>query len=225
MEQLGYTPVCNLTSWRNPYPPISIGKVGGPVKPLLTRDSAVITVFFPPANTSKIGYSAANNHTLEAQAFMTCARPVNITEGSRVPTPLPKPSPFPKPPLSKGAKAGIAIGVILFVALICALLGLWFWQRKKKRAAQAQAVEEEKRTEEEKKAREEEENMKEAKSPMLDSEPMQRFELGEEERKPEIQSSERFEMEGSPVSELKGNTLDQELEGTKSGQSLSLEEW
>ena len=156
---------------------------------------------------------------------MTCARPVNITKGSLVPTPLPKPTPFPKPPLSKGAKTGIAIGVLLFIVLIALAIVFFLLQRKKKRAAAAQVAAEEQRIAEEKKAREEQENMEEAKSPMLDSEPMQRFELGEEDRKAEMHGSERYEMEGSPVSELKGNTLDQELEGTKSGQSLSLEEW
>lgn len=185
----------------------------------------IITVFFPPANTSKIGYAASNNHTLTAEAYMTCARPVNITDGSRTPTPLAAPTPLPKLPLSKGAKAGIAVGVILGVLLIGALLALFLMQRRKKRAAKAKAVEEEQRIEEEKRAMEEGENQKEAKSPMLDSDQVQRFEMGGEDRKPEVEGAQRFEMEGSPVPELSGNTLDHELEGTRSSQLLSLEEW
>ena len=156
---------------------------------------------------------------------MTCARPVNITDGSRVPDPLPSPTPFPKAPLKKGAKAGIAIGVILFVALVALLIAFFLWHLRKKRAAEAKAAEEERQILEEKKAKEEEETLKEAKSPMLDSQPISRFELNQEERKPEVGGGERFEMMGSPVAELRGNTIDQELEGTKIGQSLSLEEW
>ena len=185
----------------------------------------IITVLFPPANTSKLGYSPANVHATTAKAFMTCARPTNVTVGSKIPTVLAAPTPLKKLPLSKGAKEGIAVGVILCVALVGILIGLFLWQRRKKRAARAKAVEEENRLAEEKRAREEEENQKEAKAPMLDSDQVERFEMDARDRKPEIDGEQKFEMEGSPVGELRGNTLDHELEGTKSGQSLSLEEW
>jgi hypothetical protein len=52
---------------------------------------------------------------------------------------------------------------------------------------------------------------------MLDSEPMQRLELDEEDRKPEIQSTERLEMEGSPASELSGNMLAMKEKGRNLG--------
>jgi hypothetical protein len=129
-----------------------------------------------------------------------------------------------KLPLSNGAQAGIAVGVILGVQLISVLLGLFLWQRRKKRAARAKVLEEEHRLAEEKRAREEEENQKEAKTPMLDSDQVQRFEMDARDRQPEVEGEQKYEMEGSPVGELRGNRLDHELEGTKSGYSLSLEE-
>jgi hypothetical protein len=81
----------------------------------------VLSVFMPPANNSRAGPIMAG-----AWAQMTCLRASHFSKGSRVPPALPSPTPVHIPrPLSKGAKAGIAIVVVVGVALIAA--AIWFF--------------------------------------------------------------------------------------------------
>lgn len=79
----------------------------------------VLSVFMPTANNS--GESIKGG----AWAAMTCLRASHFSKGSRVPPPLPSATPVHFPhPLSKGAKAGIALGVTVSVVLIG--VAIWF---------------------------------------------------------------------------------------------------
>ena len=93
----------------------------------------VLSVFMPPANNSR------ESGTSGGWATMTCLRATKFNKGSRVAPDLPSPTPVHIPhPLSKGAKVGIAIGVIVGVGLIAA--AIWFFLRTKRRKANAAAA-------------------------------------------------------------------------------------
>lgn len=106
----------------------------------------ILTTLFPPANDSDRADSVD-----QAEAFFTCARPVNITAGSRVPPALPPPTPLPSiaKPLSTGAKAGIGVGVSLGVILLAVALAWFIVSRRKKRKAEALQMEGQKKVESE----------------------------------------------------------------------------
>ena len=90
----------------------------------------ILTVYFPPANTSTLGSVSG------ADADMTCIRASNIKEGSRVPPPLPKAQAvrFPRPSSWYGLRVGLPIGLVLLAA-IALVVPLYIRRRKKTRLA------------------------------------------------------------------------------------------
>ncbi|KKA21053.1 hypothetical protein T310_4912 [Rasamsonia emersonii CBS 393.64] len=144
----------------------------------------ILTTLFPPANDSDRADSVD-----QAEAFFTCARPVNITAGSRVPPALPPPTPLPSiaKPLSTGAKAGIGVGLwpgLSFQDVRNGRQKLCKWRdRKKSRVNQA--------------------NNAETKAPMLDGQT--RSELSGSGRRPELDGTGYSELEASGISELEGS--------------------
>lgn len=175
----------------------------------VTNVYPIFTVLFPPANDS----NRAGGVVSTAEAFLTCARPVNITAGSRIAAALPSATPLPKvsKPLSGGAKAGIAVGVIVGVALIAGIVAWLLVSRRRKRSAAAEAAAVEA---EEKRRVEAEEMEREKKTPLLGGEQM--FEA-EGEYRPEIGGDQIMELEGSRVGELDGNAVVGELDGRHGG--------
>ena len=83
----------------------------------------IITVLFPPANSSNRNGALGVKTVVTAEAFMTCPRTVNFTEGSTFPPALPSPTPLRKLPMSKGKKTGIIVGVVLGTVLIVVIVG------------------------------------------------------------------------------------------------------
>ena len=126
----------------------------------------ILMVTFPPANdtrTKQIGWG---------DAYMTCLRAVNVSAGSRVAPALPAPTALRhiSKPLSRGAIAGIAVGI--FVGLLLVGMGIeWIWwvPRKRKRREAARLRDEEVLREKAEREKREEEIRKEAKNPMIDS--------------------------------------------------------
>jgi hypothetical protein len=90
----------------------------------------IISVFMPAANNSR------ESVMLNAWAEMTCLRVSKFSKGSRVPPELPSPTPVHISfPLSKGAKAGIAVGVIVGVLLIAVALSFVIMRTRRRRAS------------------------------------------------------------------------------------------
>jgi len=159
----------------------------------------IFTVLFPPANDSNRGGGSVTI----AEAFLTCARPVNITAGSRVPAALPAPTELRKitNPLSPSAKAGIAVGVV--GAFLIGGLATWKFisERKKSKVVEDAAA----LGLVEKKMRDETEAQAEKKTPMLGSEERYEAEGG---MRPEMDGAKVFmELEGSGACKLDGRIV------------------
>jgi len=171
----------------------------------VTNVYPVFTVLFPPANDSNRGGGIVDG----AEAFLTCARPVNITAGSRVAAALPSPTPLRTiyKPLKAGAKAGIAVGIVVVVFLIT---GISAWvlvsRRRKQRAEKDLAAAQE----EERQRAEKEDVEKEKKAPLLASE--ERHEaMGD-------LVNERVEMPTELRSEMDWRQSFAELDGSTAGE-------
>ena len=165
----------------------------------------IFTVLFPPANDSNRGGGVVQS----TKAFLTCARPVNITAGSRVAAALPAPTALRKvsKPLSAGAIAGIVIAVVLGVLLIGgALAWVLITRRNKLKAERAAAA----AKEEERQRTEKEELEKEKKAPLLASTERHEIESGGVNGRAEMPNGLRSEMDGGhSFAELEGNTVGQ----------------
>ena len=170
----------------------------------------IFTILFPPANDSNRG----GGQVQSAEAFLTCARPVNITTGSRVAAALPSPTSLRKisKPLSGGAIAGIVIGVVLGVLLICGIIAWFLISRRRKQKAERDAAA---AREEERKRMEKEEFEKEKKAPLLMSTERHEAEGDATNGSAEMPTGfgSRSEMDGGhQFAELEGNTVG-ELDG------------
>lgn len=170
----------------------------------------IFTVLFPPANDSNRGGGVVS----AAEAFLTCARPVNITAGSRVAAALPSPTPLRtiSKPLSAGAKAGIAVGAVVVVLLI---VGISAWvlisRRRKQRVERDLAA----AKEEERQRVEKEDAEKEKKAPLLASEERHEAMGDLVNERAEMPTELRLEMDGGQsFAELDGSTVG-ELDGGK----------
>ena len=94
----------------------------------------VLTVRFPPANNSR------QTSIHGARSKMSCLRATDISEGSRVPPPLPDPDPVNWPgQLSKAETAGVVVGVVAGVALLAGL-GWYCWRRRRTRQRKVDGV-------------------------------------------------------------------------------------
>jgi hypothetical protein len=158
----------------------------------VTNVYPILTVLFPPANDSisREGFLSVGT----AEAFLSCPRPVNISAGSRTPSPLPSPSALRKVThsLKPGAKAGIAVGVIAGILLLGGTLVFWLRRRRqtRKSAEKTAALESM-----EKKMKDEREALAEKKTPMIDS-------------------GNVYEAEGDARGEMQGTQTYMELEDT-----------
>jgi hypothetical protein len=163
----------------------------------VTNVYPVFTVLFPPANDSD-----RTDSVQIAEAFLSCLRPVNVTAGSRKPPPLPLPTALRKitKPLSAGAKAGIAVGVIIGALLIGgAFIFVLRRKRQKSKALETDAALELV----EKKMKDEKEALAEKKTPMMGGESV--F---------EAEGDAREEMQGTRTyRELADTSITGELEG------------
>lgn len=98
----------------------------------------IMTVFMPVANAERRTY------TNWANTSLTCARVQNFASGSRVSPALPAGTPYSNGNgLTTGAKAGIAVGVIVGAALIVTVL-FCFWRRRKQNRAVSKPLDKEK---------------------------------------------------------------------------------
>ena len=92
----------------------------------------------------------ANNSRQEtittAWAQLTCLRTSRFSKTSRVSPLLAAPTPVHIPhPLSHGTKAGVAVAVILALALVAATAGVWWFLKRRKAAGVALEMDNKKR--------------------------------------------------------------------------------
>ena len=150
---------------------------------------------------------------------MNCLRASDIEAGSRLPVALPTPTPLRhiSKPLGKGAIAGIAVGVVIGIALIVGV-GVWFCMERTSKCR----AENKKRDAEEIEAKMKieiirEQTTKEAKAPMLDSEVKHEMGAGigtmiggGDMYELELQKGRAGEIDGEPVNELPGSSFEPE---------------
>lgn len=95
----------------------------------------ILTVFMPVANARR------TITIISAHTTVSCLRTNEYSPGSRVPPPLPAPTPVgEKGGLSGKAIAGIVVGVLAGVSIICFALVAWWWRKRKVKISHEAAV-------------------------------------------------------------------------------------
>lgn len=92
------------------------------------RTNAILTVVFPPANTSSVASIG------ESVAFWSCVRPTHFSADSRLSPLLPAGTPITVP-MSKREKVGLGVGVTFgIVGLIAIAVAAWLFLRRRRRS-------------------------------------------------------------------------------------------